>query len=59
MICNLIALFLCIHYVQPEVFDGQMTLPDGSVANWLFLLVAFLLLTYQALDNIDGKQARR
>lgn len=53
LLCNLLAFVLCVLYVQPTTFGGEATEP------WLFVAVGVLLLTYQALDNIDGKQARR
>eukprot|EP01104_Vermistella_antarctica_P015840 TRINITY_DN5286_c0_g1_i1.p1 TRINITY_DN5286_c0_g1~~TRINITY_DN5286_c0_g1_i1.p1 ORF type:complete len:515 (+),score=123.52 TRINITY_DN5286_c0_g1_i1:35-1546(+) len=50
LLCNIIAYNLIAHY-DPNL--------DQEAPAWTYVAVAVLIFTYQTLDNIDGKQARR
>jgi ethanolaminephosphotransferase len=54
LLCNLLALLLCGLFVVP-MFGGAAVPPSPAV----LVAVGSLLWLYQALDNMDGKQARR
>ena len=55
---NLITLIAFLFLLVAHIL---FMLPDENemIPNWKLVMMAFSILIYQHLDNIDGKQARR
>jgi ethanolaminephosphotransferase len=50
LVCSIISYFIMMYYCP---------LLDGPAPRWAYLVEAAALISYQALDAMDGKQARR
>ena len=55
----MVSSYCVVWYWCPGLYEANTDLSSSRVPPVIFLLNAFAMLTYQTLDNMDGKQARR
>jgi len=49
----------CPGIEEAVVVDGETTTDNSSIPRWIFLFNCLMMLFYQTMDNMDGKQARK